>query len=289
MKEKLEDRIKKAVEAIKAAEYILIGGGAGLSDAAGLKYSGKRFTDNFEPFIEKYGMEDLYSSSFYPFNTQEEKWAYWAKHISVNRYDIAATQLYIDLLRLVKDKKYFVITTNVEHQFYKAGFSDEKIFAVQGDYGYFQCAEGCHDTLYYNEELIKEMIAQTALCQIPSKLVPKCPVCGEYMDINIRKDQYFVQDAAWYQASGRYSAFLKASNGKNIVFLELGVGFNTPGIIRFPFEKMTCENEKAVLIRVNKFKPEGTKENIDRTIAFNEDMVEVIAQSRMDWDGKVLV
>ncbi|MGL5514505.1 MAG: Sir2 silent information regulator family NAD-dependent deacetylase, partial [Sporomusa sp.] len=154
-----ENRIEQAKVAIDNADYLLIGGGAGLSDAAGLKYNGKRFTDNFAPFIEKYGFEDLYTSSFYPFETQEERWAYWAKHISVNRYIPQATGLYKQLFELAKDKEHFVLTTNVEYQFHKAGFTDENIFMVQGDYGYFQCEKGCHEKLYYNEEQVKAMIA----------------------------------------------------------------------------------------------------------------------------------
>ena len=172
-------------------------------------------------------MKDMYTSSFYPFRTEEERLAYWAKHISVNRYDTPATQLYLDLLQLAKRRKYFVITTNVEHQFFKAGFPAEKFFAVQGDYGFFQCAKGCHNKLYYNESLVKDMIAQTVDCKIPAELVPHCPVCGGPMDVNIRKDNYFVEDEAWYDASNRYTAFVQETIGKRIVYLELGVGFNT--------------------------------------------------------------
>jgi len=270
------ERIKKAKKAINTAEYLIIGGGAGLSEAAGLHYSGKRFTDNFGPFIDKYGMEDMYTSSFYPFETKEELWAYWAKHISVNRYDTPATKLYFDLFQLAKRKKYFVITTNVEHQFYKAGFSAEKIFTVQGDYGFFQCAKGCHNQLYYNESLVKDMVAQTADCKIPTDLVPNCPVCGGPMDVNVRKGQFFVEDDAWYDANNCYNAFIQETPGKHTVYMELGVGFNTPGIIRFPFEQMTYKNPNATLIRINTHHPYGERENNFKTISFIEDMTEVI-------------
>ena len=270
------ERIKQAREAINTADYLIIGGGAGLSDAAGLHYSGKRFTDNFGPFINKYGMEDMYTSSFYPFETEEERWAYWAKHISVNRYDIPAAKLYFDLFKLAERKKYFVITTNVEHQFYKAGFPAEKVFAIQGDYGFFQCAKGCHNKLYYNESFVNDMIAQTTDCKIPTELVPHCPVCGGSMDVNVRKDQYFVEDEAWYAASDLYNAFILEAAEKQTVYLELGVGFNTPGIIRFPFEQMTYQNPNATLIRINTHHPYGAKENILKTISFREDMTEVI-------------
>ncbi|MDF2883991.1 MAG: hypothetical protein K0R54_4557 [Clostridiaceae bacterium] len=272
-----KERIKEASEAIENAEYILIGAGAGLSDAAGLKYSGKRFTDRFQDFIEKYGMEDLYSSSFYLFETLEEKWAYWARHISLNRYETTATELYKKLYNLVNEKKYFVLTTNVEHQFWKAGFPDEKIFATQGDYGYIQCAKGCHSKLYDNEILVSEMLKQTNDCKIPSELVPKCPVCGGEMDVNVRKDQYFIQDEAWDRACDNYSSFLKELQNKNVVFIELGVGFNTPTIIRYPFEQMTYVNPNATIIRLNRDYPEGSVENENKTISFEEDMTEVIS------------
>lgn len=269
-------RLEQAIKSISTADTLVLGGGAGLSDAAGLKYSGSRFADNFEPFIKRYGMEDMYTSSFYRFKTEEERWAYWARHIIVNRYDPPAAQLYQDLLALSLGKKFFVITTNVDHQFHKAGFPDEKIFAVQGDYGYFQCAKGCHQKLYENENLVREMVEQTSDCKIPTSLVPHCPVCGGPMDVNIRKDEYFVEDEAWDKAREGYTAFIEEAAASRTVFLELGVGFNTPGIIRFPFEQMTYQNDNAVLIRMNTDHPYGVKENMEKTISFNEDMTETV-------------
>jgi NAD-dependent SIR2 family protein deacetylase len=269
-------RIEKARQKILEAKYILIGGGAGLSDAAGLHYIGKRFTDNFAPFIEKYGFTDLYTSSFYSFQTQEERWAYWAKHIAVNRYDEPATALYQEIYRLVQDKEYFVITTNVEHQFIKADFTEEKTFAVQGDYGFFQCERGCHNTLYCNKAQIKAMISQTHDSKIPTSLVPKCPICGGSMDVNLRHNNFFVEDENWHESKQRYTAFLENCMGKQVIYLELGVGFNTPGIIRVPFEQLTYQNAKATLIRINRDYPQGAKENAERTIAFTEDMAQVI-------------
>jgi len=270
------NRCEKAKNVLEAAGVILIGGGAGLSDAAGLKFSGKRFTDNFASFIEKYGFKDLYTSSFYPFKTQEERWAYWAKHIAVNRYDEPPMELYQNLFTLVQDKEYFALTTNVDHQFVKSGFPEEKVFAVQGNYGFLQCEYGCHNTLYYNEDLIKEMIENTQDSKIPSALVPKCPVCGNEMDCNLRHTNDFVQDENWYKAEKQYTEFIKSCKDKKVVYLELGVGFNTPGIIRFPFEQMTYQNENATLIRINRDYPDGEKENSSRTISFTEDMSEII-------------
>ncbi|MEH7521174.1 Sir2 silent information regulator family NAD-dependent deacetylase [Priestia megaterium] len=275
--ENYQTRIKKAKKAIEEAKYVLLGGGAGLSAAAGITYSGKRFTENFVPFIEKYGFTDLYSSSFYPFKTQEERWAYWAKHISLNRYEIGATKLYMDLFQLVKDKNYFVISTNVESQFEKAGFPSNKVFEIQGDYSYLQCEKGCHNKLYYNESLVKKMIDKNVDCKIPWYLVPKCPVCGGEMDVNLRKNQYFVQDEKWHESDKLYKEFVKNLEGEKVTYIELGVGFNTPGIIRYPFEGATYRNENATLIRLNRDDPDGFTENENKTIGFTEDMQKIVA------------
>ena len=268
-------RLDKAKKAIDEGDYIVIGAGAGLSAAAGIEYSGKRFTDNFKEFIEKYSMTDMYSSGFYPFKTSEEKWAYWAKHIYLNRFQVGKTDLYQKLLKLVEDKDYFVITTNVEHQFWINGFEDERIFATQGDYGFLQCGEACHNKLYYNEDLIKEMVEKTVDCKIPSDLIPTCPVCGAEMETNLRKDNLFVQDEKWYEANERYSNFLRKIEDNKVVFLELGVGYNTPSIIKYPFEQWTYDNENAKLVRINRDYPDAIKENESKTISFDEDMDEI--------------
>ncbi|MGL5435475.1 MAG: SIR2 family NAD-dependent protein deacylase [Lachnospiraceae bacterium] len=275
---KYKERLEKAKAAISEASYILIGGGAGLSDAAGLTYTGKRFTDNFAPFIEKYGFEDLYTSSFYPFQTQEERWAYWAKHISINRYESPAMKLYKDIYRLASNKDHFVLTTNVDYQFQKAGFAYENVFMIQGNYGYFQCEKGCHNRLYDNEEQVKDMIAHTQDCIIPTSLVPKCPVCGEEMDIHIHYNKYFVRNEDWQKAERQYQKFLKRSRHERIIYLEMGIGLNTPSIIRIPFERLTHLNDKATLIRFNRDYPQGEAENETRTIAFAEDMSEIVRQ-----------
>lgn len=268
-------RLDKAKKAIDDVDYIVIGAGAGLSAAAGIEYSGKRFTDNFKDFIDKYSMTDMYSSGFYPFKTSEEKWAYWARHIDINRFQVGKTGLYQKLLKLVENKDYFIITTNVEHQFWINGFEDERIFATQGDYGLFQCSEACHDELYYNEEQIKSMLENTVDCKIPSELVPKCPRCGAEMETNLRKDNLFVEDANWHDANGRYKNFLDNVGDAKVVFLELGVGYNTPVIIRYPFEQWTYDNENATLIRLNRDFPGAIKENESKTISFDEDMDEI--------------
>ncbi|WP_405297582.1 SIR2 family NAD-dependent protein deacylase [Methanobrevibacter sp.] len=268
-------RLNKAKKAIDEADYIIIGAGAGLSTAAGIDYGGERHERYFGDFIEKYGFTDMYTSSFYRFETPEEQWAYWARHIFANRYDVGKTSVYQKLLKLVEDKEYFVLTTNVEHQFWINGFEDKRIFATQGDYGLLQCSRACHDRLYPNENLVQECLENTHDCRIPSDLVPYCPVCGEEMDVNLRKDNYFVEDDAWREMNRRYYDFLDGIDGK-FVFLEIGVGFNTPGIIRYPFEQMTYSNSDATLIRLNLDYPQAIPENKDKTISFDENVEEIL-------------
>ena len=276
MQENFQKRIDRARTLIDRAEYILIGGGAGLSAAAGLTYSGERFSANFADFIGRYGMSDMYSAAFYPFKTPEEKWAYWSRHIDLNRYLPPALPLYKRLHALVQAKDYFVVTTNVDHQFYKAGFAPERIFAVQGDYGKNQCAKGCHDRTYDNRALVRQMVALQKDCRIPPYLVPKCPVCGGEMEVHIRKDMYFVQDGAWHAAARRYEGFCEKARGKKAVLLELGVGYSTPTIVCFPFERMVYENESAFIVRVNREYPEALPENAAKTLSFGEDAAAVL-------------
>lgn len=276
MNDGYKERIRRAAEAIQKSEKLVIGAGAGLSAAAGIVYNGKRFSDNFLPFIQKYAMKDLYTSSFYPFRTQEEKWAYWARHISLNLFETPVKELYTKLMELISSKDYFVITTNVEGQFLKAGVEKSRFFEVQGNYGYLQCGKACHDRLYYNEKIVSRMIAETSDCRIPSQLVPKCPVCGGDMEVNLRKDSYFVQDSNWRMSEEKYRKFVSETENKSTVFLELGVGFNTPGIIRYPFEAMVYDNPDALLIRLNRDHPEGSFEISGSTITFNEDMIRII-------------
>ncbi len=274
--ESFPQRLDKAKMAIDDADYILIGAGAGFSAAAGIEYAGKRFEENFQDFIEKYGVQDMYSATFYPYETQEEKWAHWIRHVYVNRYSVGKTRLYGQLLELVDDKEYFVLTTNVEHQFWINEFEDKRIFATQGDYGLIQCEKACHNKLYSNEELVYDALEKVEDCKIPTELVPVCPVCGGHMEINVRKDNYFVEDEKWHEMHDNYKGFLSAiDEDKKIVFLELGVGFNTPVIIRYPFEQMTYENPNATLIRLNRSHSNAIPQNKDKTISFNENISEI--------------
>ena len=274
--EECSSRILHAKQAIKQADYIIIGAGSGLSTAAGLLYSGEKFEKDFREFIEKYHFDNLYSASFYEFKTQEEKWAFFAKMIKLNRYNEKPLKLYQELYEIVKNKEYFVLSTNVDGQFYNSGFDKDKIFEVQGDYSYLQCENACHNKLYDNKELVEKWLRNTKNCKIPSDLVMKCPVCGGNMDMNLRKDANFVQDENWYIQSEKYEDFLSRSKGKNVVLLEIGVGFNTPGIIRFPIERMTANSEKTTLIRINKDYPSPMLEIENKTISFDEDTNKII-------------
>lgn len=278
MKVTLNNNIENIKKLIDEAEYVLIGGGAGLSSSAGIEYSGKRFGDTFKEFIEKYHFTDMYTSGFYDFKTQEEKWAYWAKHMYINDIGMKATNLYKEILELVKNKKYFVITTNVDDQFYKAGFDKDRIFATQGSYAYIQCSCACHDKIYNATDMVKEMVENIKDCKIPSELVPKCPVCGENMEVNLRKDAYFVQDDNWYRQDEKYGKFLDNTKDKKVLLLELGVGFNTPGIIRLPFEQMVFNNDKWNLVRINKDNTSTFLEIEDKIIKIKDDISAVFSQ-----------
>lgn len=269
-------RILQAKQVIKQADYIIIGAGAGLSTAAGLLYSGTKFEQDFKEFIDKYHFEDLYSASFYPFNTQEEKWAFFAKMIKLNRYNENPLKLYQELYEIIKNKEYFVLSTNVDGQFYNSGFDKDRIFEVQGDYSYLQCENACHDKLYNNRELVEKWLQNAKDCRIPSNLVMKCPVCGGNMEMNLRKDANFVQDETWYRQSNKYEEFLERAKNKRLVLLEIGVGFNTPGIIRFPFEQMVANNSNTTLIRINKDYPMPMLEIKNKTISFDEDTNKII-------------
>jgi len=269
------DRLKKEIE---TADAIVIGAGAGLSTAAGFTYSGERLQKYFGDFVEKYGFRDMYSGGFYPFETSEEMWAYWSRYIYINRYMDVDNGTYKRLFELVKDKDYFVLTTNVDHQFQKAGFDKSRMFYTQGDYGLWQCSEPCHDQTYDNEETVRAMFEQQKDIRVPSELVPKCPVCGKPMSMNLRADDTFVEDEGWHRASLNYEYFLGEHDGQHILFLELGVGMNTPGIIKFPFWKMTAKNANAVYACINYGQAYAPDEIADRAICIDGDIKEVLKQ-----------
>ena len=267
------DRLKKE---IASADCIIIGAGAGLSTAAGFTYSGERFEKFFSDLEAKYGFHDMYSGGFFPFETQEEMWAYWSRFIYCNRYMDVDNGTYKTLFELMKDKDYFVITTNVDHQFQKAGFHKSRLFYTQGDYGLFQCSEPCHDQTYDNEEIIKDMIEFQADMKIPAELIPKCPKCGKPMTMNLRSDDKFVEDEGWHMAAERYDDFLQKHKGQHILFLELGVGYNTPVIIKYPFWKMTTQNPKAVYACLNYGEAYAPDEIVEQSICIDGDIRDVL-------------
>ena len=245
------DNINRLKEKVETADAILIGAGAGLSTSAGFEYSGERFDRYFSDFKAKYGITDMYSGGFYPYQTLEEYWAWWSRHILINRYDAEIGKPYKDLLTLVKDKDYFVLTTNVDHQFQLAGFDKKRLFYTQGDYGLWQCSDACHNKTYDNKATVLKMVSEQKNMKIPSELIPKCPVCSAPMTMNLRCDDSFIQDDGWYKAAGRYKEFVQRHSDANILLLELGVGANTPGIIKYPFWQMTAQNENAVYACIN--------------------------------------
>lgn len=282
-KDAYEDQIDRAAKNIRNTDCVIIGAGAGASTAAGIQYGGKRFTDNFAEFIKKYGeyyMTDMYAAGFYPYPSEEAKWGYWSKHALMNRFDPPALPLYTELYDIVKNKEYFILTTNVDYQFYKAGFDEKRIFATQGDYGRIQCQKACHPKTYDVEDLFRKMDKARRDCLIPSELVPKCPVCGGNMAMNLRCDNYFVEDEAWHEAADRYADFLEQNKDKKVVLLELGVGFNTPIIIRFPFEKMVRENSSYSLIRLNMDEAVVPESFGERAIGIGGDMAKAITDIR---------
>lgn len=272
----LNAQIKKLANAIKTADAIVIGAGAGLSASAGFTYSGERFRKYFADFGDKYGFHNMYSGGFYPYETPEEHWAYWSRYIYINRYMDAPEPVYQELLDIVKDKDYFVITSNVDHCFQKAGFDKKKLFYTQGDYGLLQCSVPCCNKTFDNEDIIRQMMEQQKDMRIPSALLPVCPHCGKPLTTNLRADDKFVQDDGWYMAAERYNNFLHTRENTRILYLELGVGSNTPAIIKYPFWNMTSRNKNATYACINYGEAICPKEISHQSICINSDIREII-------------
>jgi NAD-dependent SIR2 family protein deacetylase len=268
--------LEKLKSELKNADAVVIGAGAGLSTSAGFVYGGERFKKHFSDFEEKYGFHDMYAGGFYPYKTSEEFWAFWSRAIMVNRYEDAPKSVYDTLFKIVKDKDYFVITTNVDHCFQKAGFDKKRLFYTQGDYGLFQCSEPCCNETYDNEESVRKMAAQQENMKIPSELIPKCPHCGKPMAMNLRSDDKFVEDEGWHSAAERYENFLRTRRNMRIMYLELGVGYNTPGIIKYPFWQMTAKNPNAVYVSINFGEASCPREIKNQSICINSDIGEIL-------------
>lgn len=278
MKKHAVNDLTRLLEAIKESDAIVVGAGAGLSTAAGLTYGGERFQRYFADFIEARRFTDMYSAGFYPFETSEERWAYWSRHIWYNRYVDAPKDTYEKLLRLLEGKEYFVLTTNVDHRFQLAGFPKERLFYTQGDYGLWQCSVPCHAGTYDNYETVKRMMEEQRDMRAPSELVPRCPRCGAEMSMNLRADNTFVEDVGWHDAARRYRNFAEACCQGKVLYLELGVGMNTPVIIKYPFWQGTLANHQATYACVNYGEAHAPVQIRDRSIVINDDIDAVLTE-----------
>ena len=284
----MREAIEQLKQIISEAKTVVIGAGSGLSTSAGFTYSGERFEKYFSDFVVKYGFQDMYSGGFAPFASLEERWAYWSRYIMINRYIDPPKPVYNNLLSLVQNKDYFVLTTNVDHCFQKAGFNKDRLFYTQGDYGLFQCSEPCHHKTYDNEKQIRAMWEFRSEMKIPPELVPHCPVCGKPMSMNLRADDTFVTDEGWSKAANQYETFLQSRNiisgsGQqegtgNVLFLELGVGRNTPGIIKYPFWQMTAKNPNAQYVCINFGEAFAPYEIEKRSLCINDDIGGVLQE-----------
>ena len=289
---KAEQKVIEFQEVLDQTDTVLIGAGAGLSTAAGFAYGGEPFRRYFADFDEKYGFHDMYSGGFYPFPTLEEHWAYWSRFVFLNRYCDPPKPVYKNLLELVKDKDYFVLTTNVDHCFQKAGFDKHRLFYTQGDYGLWQCSKSCHNKTYDNGDIIRQMVeaqgfqvtgqgmelltGTVSKMAVPTELVPHCPKCGAPMAMNLRADHTFVQDEGWYIAAGRYDDFGRRHKNTPVLYLELGVGMNTPGIIKYNFWRQVYQNPKANYICINKGQSYAPREIANRSICLDMDAAQVL-------------
>lgn len=270
------EQIEQLRTALQDCDAVVIGAGSGLSTAAGFTYTGERFEQHFSDFAQKYGIQDMYSGGFYPFPTQEEFWAYWSRYIFINRYQDAPKLVYDDLLKLVQNKDYFVITTNVDHCFQKAGFDKKRLFYTQGDYGLFQCSEPCCQETFDNETAIREMVKRQEDMKVPTELLPICPHCGKPLTMNLRSDNKFVEDEGWHRAAERYENFLRTRADGKILFLELGVGYNTPVIIKYPFWQMTAKNPNAIYACINQGQAVCPQEIEQRSICMNANIGQIL-------------
>ena len=274
------EQIERAAKLIREADFVLIGAGAGMSTAAGAEYGGKFFEENFAEFQRVYGkgpyMQDMYSAGFYPFPDQESKWGYWSHQALLAGADLDVTPLHRTLLDALRGKKLFLLSTNADHQFEKAGLPVEQIFQTQGSYNLIQCKRGCHPKTYDAVGLFRQMERARRNAKIPSELVPRCPVCGGDMEMNLRVDNCFVEDEDWHAAEARFSRFLSECREGKTVLLELGVGFNTPTIIRFPFEKLTRQHENVSLVRLSRSKAMVPASLGERAVGINADMARSI-------------
>ena len=289
----MDEKVRRLKESLARADSVIIGAGAGLSTAAGFVYTGERFEKYFGDFGRLYGFRDMYSGGFYPYETQEEFWAYWSRYIWINRYMDAPGDAYEVLFQLVKDKDYFVLTTNVDHCFQKAGFDKKRLFYTQGDYGLFQCTKPCCQKTWDNESVIRGMVlsqgfaigpqneltlaeGKPAARTVPTDLLPTCPNCGRPLTMNLRSDEKFVEDEGWKAAAAAYEAWLTAHQETKTVYLEIGVGYNTPGIIKYNFWQQVYQNPEAVYTCLNPEEAPVPKEIQPQSLVIGGDSAAVL-------------
>ena len=271
-----EESLERLRAALDGADAVVVGAGAGLSTAAGYAYGGERFREHFADFEERFGIRDMYSGGFFPFPTREEFWAFWSRMIWLNRYSEDPKLTYRNLRQLLDVRESFVITTNVDHRFQAAGFDKERLFYTQGDYGLFQCSGPCRQETYDNEATVRAMLEQQEGMRVPTELLPVCPHCGRPLVPNLRSDDTFVEDAGWHAAAERYRQFLRDHRQGRVLYLELGVGYNTPVIIKYPFWRMVQENADATYACVNLGEAVCPQEIAERSICLNADIDRVI-------------
>lgn len=270
-------RVDRLAALLDEADAVVVGAGAGLSIADGDAHAGPVFAERFADFIARYGFTDAYTAGFHPFASPEEKWAYWSRHISLLRYETGPGAVYADLLALLSGRDFFVLTTNVDHRFQRAGLPKDRLFYTQGDYGLFQCSTPCHDATYDNAGAVAAMVREQRDMRVPAGLVPRCPRCGEPMSTNLRADATFVQDAGWHAAAGRYVRWLRAHEDGRVLHLELGVGMNTPGIIKYPFWQRVHANPRATYAAIS-LDPVAPREIADRCVLIDSDLAPVLAR-----------
>ncbi len=291
------DNLRRLKKALAEAETLVVGAGAGLSASAGFAYTGQRLEKYFGDFAAKYGFTDMYTGGFTAFSSPEEQWAFWSRYIYINRYMDPPRPVYEQLLELVRDRDYFVLTTNVDHCFQKAGFDRERLFYTQGDYGLWQCSVPCHQKTYDNGETVREMLeaqgyvfgpageltlpeGASPKMEVPTALLPRCPVCGEPMRMNLRGDDRFVEDEGWHAAAGRYTQFLTQRRDSRTLFLELGCGFNSPGVVKFSFWQMAARWPRAVFACVNYGEACAPVELREKSICLDGDIGGTLASLR---------
>lgn len=271
-----EDECKRLYKEIEEADAIIVGAGAGLSSSAGLNFDGDRLKQHFGDFIQKYGIKDMYTGCFTDFESNEERWAYWSRWAYINRYLDIPKDTHKKLYELIKDKDYFVLTTNIDHTFQRAGYPKERLCYTQGDFGLFQCSSPCHTSTYDNYELLKKMYETQKDMKVDSSLIPHCPKCNKEMDFNLYWDHTFVRDEGWHIAHHRYLEYIEKHRNSKIVYLELGVGFNSPGVIKVPFWNLVYKNKNAIFASINLLRPCFPEQIKNQSIVIKEDIDKVI-------------